>query len=115
MSWGPVVGGLEGLVRFADTGGGVENDAGVCMPLPLGEVEADEESLFVDDERSWVMRVSLFEVPWGTGEMDLAMSLSLTDASRSGFSVRWVSSADIACVCWVWLDAWPPWSPAERE
>jgi len=99
MSWGPVVGGLGGLVRLADTSGGVERDAGVCMPLSLGEVEADEGSLFVDGERSWVKCVSPFGVPWGTGEMDLATSLSSTDTPWSSFSVRWVSSADIACVC----------------
>jgi len=76
MSCGPVAGGFGGLVRLADTGGGVESDTGVCMPLSLGEVETDEESLFVDDEGSWVMWVSSFGVPWGTGEMDLAMSFS---------------------------------------
>jgi hypothetical protein len=54
MSCGPVVGGLGGFVRLVDISGGVERDAGVCMPLSLGEVEADDESLFVDDERSWV-------------------------------------------------------------
>lgn len=115
MSWGPVVGGLRGLVRLADTDGGVERDAGVCMPLSLGEVEADEGSLFVDDERSWMVWVSSFAVLWGTGEMDLAMSLSSTDAPWSGFRVRWVSSTDIACVCWVWLDARASWFPAESE
>ena len=85
MSWGPVFGGLGGLVRFEDAGGGVERDVGVCMPLPLGEVEADDESLFVDDEGSRVTCTSSFGVPWGAGEMDLAMSLS--DTPWSGFRV----------------------------
>ena len=98
MSWGPVVGGLGGLVRLADIGGGVERDTGVCMPLSLGEVEADEVSLFVDDERLRATCASSFGVPWDTGEMDLAMSLSSAGAPWSGFSVRWVSSADIGCV-----------------
>jgi len=98
MSWGPMVGGLGGLVRLADAGGGVESDAGVCMPLSLGEVETDEGSLFADDEGSWVTCASSFGVSWGTGEMDLAMSLSSTDAPWSGFRVRWVSSTDIGCV-----------------
>ena len=52
MNWGPVVGGLGGFVRLDDAGGGVERDAGVCMPLSLGEVEADEEPLFVGDKSS---------------------------------------------------------------
>ena len=95
MSWGPVIGDLRGLVRLADIGGGVERDAGVCTPLSLGEVETDEGSLFADDERSWVTCGSSFGEPWGTGEMDLAMSLSSADAPRSGFNVGWVSSADI--------------------
>lgn len=95
MSCGPVAGGLGGFVRLEDTGGGVESDAGVCMPLSLGEVEADEESLFVDDERSWVRCVSSFGVHRGTGEMGLAMNLSGTP--WSGFRARWVSSADIVC------------------
>lgn len=93
MSWGPVVGGLGGLVRLDDAGGGVERDAGVCMPLSLEEGEADEESLFVDDDRSWATCVSPFGIPWGTGETGLAMSLS--DTPWSGFRVMWVSSADI--------------------
>jgi hypothetical protein len=96
ISWGPVVGGLDGFVRLDDTGGGVERDAGVCMPLSLGEVEADEESLFVDDESSWVTCVSSFGILWGTGEVGLAMSLS--DTPWSGFRVTRVSSADIAGV-----------------
>lgn len=94
MSWGPVVGGLGGFVRLDDAGGGVERDAGVCMPLSLGEVEADEEPLFVGDERSWVACVSPFGILWGTGEMGLAMSSP--DTPWSGFRVVWVSSADIA-------------------
>ena len=101
MSRGPVVGGFGGLVRFVDPGGGVERDTGVCMPLSLGEVEADDGSLFMDDERSWVMGVSSFGVPWGTGEIDLATSLSSTDAPWFSFSAKWVSSADIVCVCWI--------------
>ena len=68
MSWGPGVGGLGAFVRLDDTGGGVEHDAGVCMPLSLGEVEADEESLFMDDERSCVTCVPLSGTTWGTGE-----------------------------------------------
>jgi hypothetical protein len=63
MSCGPLVGGLGGFVRLEDTGGGVERDAGVCMPLSLGEVEADEECLLVDDEGSCVTCVSSFGVP----------------------------------------------------
>jgi hypothetical protein len=63
MSWGPVFGGLGGFLRFEDAGGGVERDAGVCMPLSLGEVEADDESLFVDDEGSRVTCASSFGVP----------------------------------------------------
>ena len=59
MSWGPVVGGLEGLARLVDTGGGDARDAGVCAPLSLGEAEeADECSLSVDDERVWVTCIS---------------------------------------------------------
>lgn len=60
ISWGPMVGSLGGFVRLDDEGGGVERDAGVCMPLSLGEREADKEPLFVDDERSWVRCVSPF-------------------------------------------------------
>lgn len=93
MSWGPVVGGLGGFVRLDEVGGGVERDAGVCMPLSLGEAEADEESLIVDDERLRVTCVSPFGIPLGTGEMGLAMSLS--DTPWSSFRVMWVSSADI--------------------
>ena len=96
MSWGPVAGGLGGFVRLEGTDGGVERDAGVCMPLSLGEVEADEESLFTDDEGSWVRCVSSFGVPSDTGDMDLAMSLSGTP--WSGLRVRLVSSADIVRV-----------------
>jgi len=98
MSWGPVAGGLAGLVRLVETGGGVESDAGVCMPLSLGGVETDDGSLFADDEGSCVTCVSSFGVPWGTGEVDLAMSLSSTDTPWYGFMVKWVSSADIECV-----------------
>ena len=80
-----MAGGLGGFVRFEGTGGGVERDIGVPIPLSLGETEAEEESLFEDDERSWATCVSSFGVPWGTGEMDLAMSLS--DAPWSGLRV----------------------------
>ena len=104
MSWGPVVGGLGGLVRLVDAGGGVECDTGVCIPLSLGEVEVDQKSLFVDGEGSWVTWVSPFGVPWDTGEMDLAMNLSSADVPWSGFSIRWIS-ADIVCVCFVWVNA----------
>jgi len=58
MSWAPVVGGFGGFVRLDDVSGGVERDAGVCTPLSLGEAEADEESLFMDDESARVTCVS---------------------------------------------------------
>lgn len=87
-SWGPVVGGLGGLVRLAEVGGGVERDAGVCMPLSLGEVEADEKSPFVDDENACLACVSPFGVPWCTGEVELTVSLSSTGIPWSGFSER---------------------------
>lgn len=112
ISWGPVVGSLGGFVRLDDRGGGVERDAGVWVPLSLGEAEADEESLFVDDERSWVTCDSPLGIPWGTGEMGLAMSLS--DTPWSGFRVIHVSSADIVRVGWTWLDARVSWSLTER-
>jgi len=118
MSWGPVVGGLGGLARLVDTGGGVERDVGVCMPLSLGEAEeaeADDVSLFADDERVRVTCFSSFGVSWGTGETDLVMNLSSTGVPWSDFSVRWVSSGGIGCVGRVWLDARASWSPAESE
>ena len=101
MSWGPVASGLGGLVRLADAGGGVERDAGVCVPLSFGEVEADEGSLFVDDERAWVTCISSFGVSRGTGEMDLSAGLSRNGAPWPSLGVREVSPADIACVGWV--------------
>ena len=94
-SWAPVVGGFGGLVRLDDTGGGVERDAGVCMPLSLGETEADEESLFMDDEGAWVTCVSPFGMPRSTGEMDPAKGLSSTGIPWSGFSARRVSPTDV--------------------
>jgi len=53
-----VVGGLGGFVRLEGMSGGVERDAGVCTPLSLGEAEADEGSLFMDDESARVTCVS---------------------------------------------------------
>ena len=100
-------------MRLVDEGGGVERDAGVCTPLSLGEVEADEVSLIVDDERAWVTCVSSLGVPWGTGEMDLTTSLSSTGVPRCGLSVRWVPPAGIVCIGRVWLRAGASWSPAE--
>ena len=98
-----------------DVSGGVERDAGVCTPLSLGEAEADEGSLFMDDESARVTCVSKFGVPWGTGEVDLATSLSSTSVPWSGFGVEWVLPADIVCVGWVLLDVRASWYPAESE
>jgi hypothetical protein len=56
--------------------------------LSLGEVEADEGSLFVDDERAWVMCILLFWVSQSTGEMDLSTGLSQNGAPRSSLGVR---------------------------
>lgn len=93
MSWGPIVGGLGGFVRLEGTAGGVERDDGVCMPLSLGEAEDDEDSLFVDEERSWAKCVSSLGVPWGTGDVDLDIGSFTTPGP--GFGRMEVSSADI--------------------
>lgn len=108
-----MVGSLGGLVRLADEGGGVERDAGVCVPLSLGEADEDDESLFTDDERAWVTCVSSFGVPWGTGEMDPATSLSSTGVPWSGFSLGCIPPAGIVWVGRVQLSERASWSPAE--